>query len=674
MSQISSQSSQAPTDVAVWSRLGSNATILGQSFNATSNGGTTVSVSLTGSKSQLSVVCLTSPGACSWAGPGMSASDTLIWTSNGNNGGNGPITFSFNRGQSGVGAMIQADGSSQFTAMLQAFSGSTSLGSFTATSDSRGTALYLGVVDHSGANITSVIFSLTSAQGVTSDFAIDSLNLGSSSLAPPTSTPTPIPTRTATATVTRTATPTPTPVLKAPPPPTPTSTPGSSNGTGIVYVGAGPLADSSGTLSTISVGLPSGVQSGDTLLAQIIVYDASASDVPSTPTGWAVIRHDAIGGGDKITSWLYYRVAGSNEPRSYSWSISSNWVAGAMGAWRGAASSPVDKSSGAAAAGSSIALAAPSQAPSSNKELQVYFYGAQSGSAPFISVYSALSQHFDDRSSKEGFTLAFADLAAPSAGSASATYPADTNNAAMTAQAVLLFAPGSSGNSPPPQPTATATPSASGNITFVGTGSLDDFSTPTSTLTLGAPSGVRAGDTLLAQIVVYDGTGSDTPTLPAGWATIRHDSVSSGNQVTSWLCYKVAGSSEPSSYAFGINSNWAAGVIGAWRGASGSPIDKASGSTAAGLSPVSATAPSLTPSGNGELSVYLYSSQSATAPTISVSGALNQRFDTKSSKEGFTLAIADISAPSANVASPSYPATATASGGAATTAQVIFLH
>ena len=57
---------------------------------------------------------------------------------------------------------------------------------------------------------------------------------------------------------------------------TPTATPASS----ITFVAAGPLADSSTAVTTVSVPVPAGIQSGDILVAQILIYDGSASDVP----------------------------------------------------------------------------------------------------------------------------------------------------------------------------------------------------------------------------------------------------------------------------------------------------------------------------------------------------------------------------------------------------------
>jgi hypothetical protein len=192
--------------------------------------------------------------------------------------------------------------------------------------------------------------------------------------------------------------------------------------------------------------VPPGIRAGDVFLAQVAVADATATNVPAAPSGWTFVRNDAIGNGNKITSWLYFHVAGSSEPASYSWKIASQYAAGVMGAWRGAsASSPVDQSSGAAAAGASpLSAAAPSLTPSNNNELQVYFYCSQNFLAPVISEPGAITSLANIASSKEGFTLAFGQLAAPPEGMASPTYVAMSTfsraTPVLTAQAVLLRA------------------------------------------------------------------------------------------------------------------------------------------------------------------------------------------------------------------------------------------
>ncbi len=223
--------------------------------------------------------------------------------------------------------------------------------------------------------------------------------------------------------------------------------------------------------------------------------------------------------------------------------------------------------------------------------------------------------------------------------------------------------------------TPTVTPTPVNSITFVGSSALADYSTPVTTVTVDLPAGVEAGDTLLAQIVVWDGSGSDLVTAPSGWALVRLDAVSNANKITSWLYYKVAGADEPASYGWTLGSQWAAGVMGAWRGASAvSPIDKNSGATAAGASPLTDAAPSLTPTDSNELQVYFYGSQSATGPAITLPAAITKRLDIISSKEGFTLGFGDLAAPSAGTASPTYSATATLAGGKPVmTAQAILL-
>jgi hypothetical protein len=172
---VTSQAAQGANDSVHWSQLGADGTTLGSSAAAASGAGSGVTLTLAGPNSLVSVVCSASP--CSWAGAGFAAGDSLIWTSDTGNGGNGPLTLSFSRGVSGVGGLIQADGPGQFTAQIQAFNGAASLGSFTVVSNANGDATYIGVLDQTGSNITSVVFSLIACPGICTDFAIDTVNL-----------------------------------------------------------------------------------------------------------------------------------------------------------------------------------------------------------------------------------------------------------------------------------------------------------------------------------------------------------------------------------------------------------------------------------------------------------------------------------------------------------------
>jgi len=563
----------------------------------------------------------------------------------------------------------------------------------------------------------------------------------------PTATPTQtvgIPTRTPTTTATRTTTATATTTTT----PTATATPFSS----ITFVGAGALFDTSSAITTITIALPAGVEAGDTMIAQVVVHDGTASDVPAAPAGWTLIRHDAVNATDIATSWLYYRVAGASEPASYSWTLpTANFAVGVMGDWRGGSVAPIENSSGATNSGfAPITASAPSLTPANNNDLQLYFYASQAATAPPITLANALNKRFNTGSTKEGFTLAIGDLAAPFSGIASPTYPASTGSSgsvAITAQAILITSafgstPTPTGTSTPtgtvtatatglptptttpttpasatatvtrtptptitatttrtatvtatptgiptrtatptgtptgtatqtPTVTATATPSSS--IAFVAAGTLTDSSIQVTKIQVFLPAGVASGDILITQVIVHDGTGTDTPIAPSGWTLIRHDSINSANLATSWLYYHLAGASEPTSYTWTIAANFAAGVMGDWRNVSISPVENSSGAATSGVTPISLSAPSLTPVNNNDRQIYFYGSQAALAPTVTLSSSLNKRFNVSSTKEGFTLAFGDIVAPFSGNGSPLFPATSSGSGSLALTAQAILL-
>jgi hypothetical protein len=191
--QVTSQAGQGATDSISWKQLGGDQSLLAASFSAKSATGITHLANLAGADSVVSLVCSPTPANCSWThGTGFANGDSLIWTSDSGNGGNGPLTLSFSTPMAGAGALIQANTPGLFTAKIEAFNGATSLGSFTVTSDTNGDAVYIGLKDQTAANITSVVFSLTTCAGTctATDFGIDTvfLNTGlestSTSVAP----------------------------------------------------------------------------------------------------------------------------------------------------------------------------------------------------------------------------------------------------------------------------------------------------------------------------------------------------------------------------------------------------------------------------------------------------------------------------------------------------------
>jgi len=179
---ITDQSSQGANDSLSWSQLGPDGTILPVSFIVQTANGTNVAVPLAGPNSIVSVVCANNP--CSWTGgTGFAAADSLLWTSDAGNGGNGPVVLNFGKNVTGAGALIQADGPGQFAVQVQAFNGSTQLGLFNINSDANGDATYIGVLDQTGPNITSLVFSITGCVtgSVCSDLGIDTVSVNAPS-------------------------------------------------------------------------------------------------------------------------------------------------------------------------------------------------------------------------------------------------------------------------------------------------------------------------------------------------------------------------------------------------------------------------------------------------------------------------------------------------------------
>jgi hypothetical protein len=169
---VTSPSSQGANDSLNWSQQGADGKVLAASFTGKTALGSTVTVGLAGANSVVSVVCAATP--CSWTGTGFTAGHSLLWTSDALNGGNGPVTLTFAKGVSGLGAVVQADLPGAFTAKIQVFNGATSLGSFTVAS-STGAATYIGVLDQTGPNITKAVFSLTTCATTCTDLAIDTV-------------------------------------------------------------------------------------------------------------------------------------------------------------------------------------------------------------------------------------------------------------------------------------------------------------------------------------------------------------------------------------------------------------------------------------------------------------------------------------------------------------------
>jgi len=166
---VSGLTSRTGTDSVGWSQLGSCATVVPGGFTATSVDGVGVTGTFSGGGSGQ----VRTQTTCGWAG-NFAPGDVVLWTT-----GNGPLTLTFNQGISGGGAQIDPNFFGGFTAQICDNFGDC----FTeAGNTGNNTAIFIGLQDNTGADITSLIFSLTSCSLSCGNFAINELSLNSTSV------------------------------------------------------------------------------------------------------------------------------------------------------------------------------------------------------------------------------------------------------------------------------------------------------------------------------------------------------------------------------------------------------------------------------------------------------------------------------------------------------------
>jgi hypothetical protein len=157
--------------------LGPDGTVIPHSFAATSTDGVAISGSFAGNSGLVAIQCPTAP-SCSWGG-NFTAGDTLVWTLDPNNNiGTAPLTLGLGKAVLAGSAEIQPDSLGAFTANVEAFNGSSLIGTATAASDAAGDPVFIGIQD-TVAEITSLVFDITltgcTINCINNDFAMDKL-------------------------------------------------------------------------------------------------------------------------------------------------------------------------------------------------------------------------------------------------------------------------------------------------------------------------------------------------------------------------------------------------------------------------------------------------------------------------------------------------------------------
>lgn len=166
--------------------------------------------------------------------------------------------------------------------------------------------------------------------------------------------------------------------------------------------------------NALTVSAPVGRMSGDVLVGAVLVQGTASV---SPPTGWILVRGDV--NGSAVRQLVYAKVAGANEPSSYTWSLSarSNAIA-ILAAYVGPDPSATVDVSGGQANASSTDITAPAITTTVGGTLLVGVFGISTDTATTIAEPSGMISHAEVAlpGGKPRLALELADEIPPQAG------------------------------------------------------------------------------------------------------------------------------------------------------------------------------------------------------------------------------------------------------------------
>jgi hypothetical protein len=204
-------------------------------------------------------------------------------------------------------------------------------------------------------------------------------------------------------------------------------------GTGIAFRAASSANNPSAT--TLVIPTPSGVVSGDVLLA---VVSARGAPTITAPAGWTLVRLDI--NATTMRQAIFVRTAGGSEPASYTFSLSSaQSAAGGIVAYSGVdGTSPIDAHGGQANA-ASTSITAPSITTTGPDRMLVGFFGT--AALTTISPPAGMTERFDQTvpgTNTYKVTSEAGDAPIAAAGATGARVAVAANSAANVGQLVAL--------------------------------------------------------------------------------------------------------------------------------------------------------------------------------------------------------------------------------------------
>lgn len=265
----------------------------------------------------------------------------------------------------------------------------------------------------------------------------------------------------------------------------------------ISFVGSQSVNNGSGA-TTLTISTPIGTVNGNVLVAQVVV--GGATTVITPPAGWTLIRRDNTG--SAVGDALYYKVAGSAEPGSYTWTFnSSQKAAGGIAEYSGVnTASPVDVNSGHYSSPGATVITANSVTTVSGSDKLLFFGAVTTGTT--VSSSTGMVQHWVTADSTSmTSTMSDQDLSATGA-TGNRTAALGTTTGANIGQLVALQPSGVVPSitptitlTPTPTPIGVISPTPTLTPTPTPIGVISNTPTPTITPT---PTTASTGDPVIA--------------------------------------------------------------------------------------------------------------------------------------------------------------------------------
>jgi len=313
-----------------------------------------------------------------------------------------------------------------------------------------------------------------------------------------------------------------------------------------------------GSASSIAITKPTGVASGDVLIAMIAVRGGTGNGAITMPSGsWSLVeRTDSV---TAITLAVYSLVAGASEPASYtwSWSTGNQKSAGAIQAYRGVDTvTPIDAHAGQSESSPSVSThVAPSITATYGNEMRVVVFADSSN----FSCSGMLDYQLDSGATSTGGGAGSTDATIngfhanrflPPGPTGTYTGSCGNNDIGATEHVVLRSAAGAAR-------TCTLTTRLKVLTTIQPGATTTAVLNNGLSLSINTPAGVVPGDVLVATV---GKTGSEFVGIPSGWTRIQH--VGDSSTMDFGAFYHVVAGGDPSSYSFswtGSTNRYAAG-------------------------------------------------------------------------------------------------------------------